>query len=383
MTTNVLNLSDEDLLKLDPSTLDTETPEQETTPTEEVVETTDVEEVNPEEGSDDEVVEQEQEQASGQDDPENQEAVEVVQGQEKSTPVDKQKPEGKPTKEEPSKDEVPQDFKKDLERILSPIKANGKEIQVSSVDDAIQLMQMGANYHKKMAALKPNLGILKMLEEHGVLDQAKLSFLIDLDKKNPDAIKKLIKDSGIDPLDIDTKNADDYKHGNYSIDEKAVDLDQVLDDLKGSTHYGEVLQLVGKQWDSKSRNTVADNPEIMRIIDMHMSTGIYSKIASVIDTERALGRLQGMSDLDAYRTVGDRMQANGEFNGLVQQATTPAIKTAAIKPVPKAEDTAATEKKRAASTTRANAQVKELPVNILNMSDEELANFDITKFATR
>lgn len=373
-------MSDEDLLNLDPSTLDTAEPEQEIQ-TEEVVQTeAEVDEVPEKESDADEEVEQEQE--AGEAEPTDPEADEVEQGQEKPSAPEK-KPEGKPNKEEPAATEVPKDYKADLERILSPIKANGKEIQVSTVDDAIQLMQMGANYHKKMAALKPNLGILKMLEEHGVLDQAKLSFLIDLDKKNPDAIKKLVKDSGIDPLDIDTKGADDYRHGNYVVDEKAVELDHVLDDLKGSTHYGEMLQVVGKQWDSKSRNIIADTPDIMRIINSHMESGIYSKIAGVIDTERALGRLQGMSDLEAYRTVGDRMQANGEFNGLVQQTTTPTVKTAAVKAAPKPENTAATEKKRAASTTRATAQVKEMPVNILNMSDEELANFDITKFTTR
>ena len=60
-------------------------------------------------------------------------------------------------------EETPQ-VDEDYKRILQPFKANGTEVQVRSVDEAIQLMQMGANYTKKMQALQPNLKVLKTLE---------------------------------------------------------------------------------------------------------------------------------------------------------------------------------------------------------------------------
>ena len=37
-----------------------------------------------------------------------------------------------------------------LKALFSPFKANGREMQVSSVEDIRTLMQMGANYNKKM-----------------------------------------------------------------------------------------------------------------------------------------------------------------------------------------------------------------------------------------
>ena len=62
------------------------------------------------------------------------------------------------------------DYKAEYERLTQSFKANGKEIAVANVDEAISLMQMGANYNKKMAALKPNLKLLKLLENNKLLD---------------------------------------------------------------------------------------------------------------------------------------------------------------------------------------------------------------------
>lgn len=385
---DILNMSDEELMNFDPSKLETETPE--TTAPEEVAEEDPAPTPNPEVEVEqapevDEVpaesVTDENAEVSGEDEgKEKPEPAKTEQGEKPTKPV-AEKPEGEKKPEGESQESNEVDYKAQLERILSPIKANGREIQVSSVDDAIQLMQMGANYHKKMASLKPNLGILKMLEQHNVLDQEKLSFLIDLSKGNPEAIKKLVKDSGLDPLDLDTK-AGDYKQSSYAVDEKAVELDTVLDDLKGSTHFGNLMTVVGKQWDGASRQILADNPEVLRVLSAHMEQGIFDKITGKMETERALGRLTGLSDVEAYRTVGDRMQAAGEFNGLVHQ-TKATPKVAPVKSAPKPESSETNIKKLAASPTRAKAPVKQQPINVLNMSDEELMKLDITQFTTR
>ena len=118
----------------------------------------------------------------------------------------------KDSKEKDSKEVVTEiDYKKEYERLTASFKANGKDISVANVDEAISLMQMGANYNKKMAALKPNLKLLKLLENNKLLDESKISYLIDLDKKNPEAITKLLKDSGIDPLDVDVNKESEYR----------------------------------------------------------------------------------------------------------------------------------------------------------------------------
>jgi len=104
--------------------------------------------------------------------------------------------------DEENKDETPaeasaEDFMKE---ITAPFRANGKDMQIDSVEDVRKLMQMGANYNKKMAAIKPNLKFIKMLENNDLLNEESISYLIDLQKKDPAAIKKLLKDSGTNPL---------------------------------------------------------------------------------------------------------------------------------------------------------------------------------------
>ncbi|MCM2973730.1 hypothetical protein [Larsenimonas suaedae] len=266
------------------------------------------------------------------------------------------------------------DYKAEYERLLGTFKANGRDMQVQNVDEAIQLMQMGANYTKKMAALKPNLKVMKLLENNNLLDESKLGYLIDLEKKNPEAIQKLIKDSGIDPLDIDTQKESGYTPTDYSVDDKALELDSVLDEIQETPTYQQLLDVVGKQWDGPSQQVIADNPQLLSVINNHMASGIYDQIVNEVERERMFGRLSGISDLEAYRQVGDRLHSEGKFaapdNSGQQQS--PAAEPPKTAPAPKAPDPALKSKKRAAAgSPRTAPKSKPAEFNPLSMSDED------------
>lgn len=268
------------------------------------------------------------------------------------------------------------DFEAEYKRLLTPFKANGRDIQVKNVDDAIALMQMGANYNKKMAALKPNLKLMKLLENNNLLDESKLSFLIDLDKKDPGAINKLVKDSGIDPMDLDAEKAGAYKQSSYTVDDRQVELDTVLDELEGSPTYNQTLDIVSNKWDGASKQVIAGSPQLLKVIDAHVASGIYDLIQTEIESERVFGRLNGLSDIDAYRKVGDAIEARGGFNHLAgntsqgkPEAKAPVIVTPKPKPV---EDDKLKEKRRAASSTKPvvpSSNPKDF--NPLALSDDE------------
>jgi hypothetical protein len=272
------------------------------------------------------------------------------------------------------------DYKSEYERLLTPFKANGRDIQVKNIDEAITLMQMGANYNKKMAALKPNLKLMKLLEKSNLLSEEKISFLIDLDRKNPAAINKLVSDSGIDPMDLTAEKASAYKQTAYTVDDREIELDTVLDELQGTPSYNRTLEIVGTKWDAASKHVIADNPGIMRVINSHVQSGIYDRIQAEIDNERMFGRLIGVSDIEAYRQVGDRLHAQGAFNSMGQgssqtrQQTQP-VQKQVVQPKPKQVDTGALkDKKRAASSTKSvvsNSNNQDF--NPLAMSDEEFS----------
>jgi hypothetical protein len=270
-----------------------------------------------------------------------------------------------------TQEEVDIDYKSAYAEVFKPFKANGKEMKVDSVDDVRQLMQMGANYNKKMAALKPNLKVIKMLESNDLLDAEKLSYLIDLHKKNPEAIHKLLKDSAIDPLDVDMDKELSYKPSNYTVTDSEIELDSVLSELKETPTYSTTIDIIGNKWDAKSRQVLIDNPNVIKIINDHVASGVYKNITDEVERMKVLGKLDGLSDIEAYKAVGDAMYApkgTNNINTSTSQATNSSVD-------PKLKD-----RKRAASSTKSVVGKTDPNFNPLSMSDEEFEKLASSKF---
>ena len=302
---------------------------------------------------------------------------------ETKTEVVEEKTETENQKEKAEKETQALDYEAEYKRLLAPFKANGREIQVKSVDDAVALMQMGANYNKRMAALKPNLKMLKLLENNGLLSEEKISYLIDLEKKNPAAINKLVKDSGLDPMDLDAEKAGEYKPKIHSVDDREIDLDTVLDEIQETPTYTQTLEIVSKKWDGASKQTIASTPQLLKVINDHVANGIYDLINQEVERERMFGRLNGLSDIEAYRRVGDAINARGGFNHLVSNQGKPNQEPVVVQPKPKAPaDDKLNEKRRAASSTKpANVSTAAASdFNPLALSDEEFSKLAEIRF---
>ena len=281
-----------------------------------------------------------------------------------------------PTEELEESQEV--DYKQEYQKLLAPFKANGKDMQVDSIEDARQLMQMGANYNKKMAGLKPALKIVKLLEQNELLDERKIGFLIDLSKKDPNAVTKYLKDANIDPLDLDMDDAEKYQPKTYNVSDKELELDSVLEEVKDTPSFQITAQVIGNKWDEASKRVILDNPVLIKVINEHVQAGIYDQIQSVVERERMLGRLIGLSDIEAYKQVGDAIQARGGFN----QNPTPTgtLTPSNIKATNKVDPSIA-KRKKAASSTKSNATTKvDDDFNPLSMSDEEFEKIASSKF---
>ena len=273
----------------------------------------------------------------------------------------------------PKVEAAPIDFEAEYKRLLAPFRANGRDVQVNSVDDALSLMQMGANYNKKMAGLKPNLKLMKMLENNGLLSEEKIGFLIDLDKKSPEAINKLVKESGINPMDLDTEKASEYKPKIHTVDDREMELDTVLEDIQSTPTYNRTLAIVSKEWDGRSKQVIADQPQLLKLINDHVERGIYDLISKEIESSRMLGRLTGLSDIEAYRQVGDAIQARGGFNHLGSSQGKSDTPPVIVQPKPKkVDDGKLNDKRRAASSSTpivSSSGAKDY--NPLSLSDEE------------
>ncbi len=303
-------------------------------------------------------------------------------------PSDSEDPESLDTSklnEPATKDDNPEtkafDFESAYKKVSEPFKANGAEIQVKDPEDIIRLMQMGANYNKKMASMKPHLKMIKMLENNGLLDEAKLHNLIDLSKKDPKAVARLIEESGIDPLDIDTAGSADYKPNDYSVSDKEYNLDQVLDSIKDTETFSRTIDVLTKEWDAGSKETISENPEIISIINTHMGNGVYEKVNTVLQQEKALGKLEGVSDVEAYRQIAENLHKNGVLRADTNPGNNykdPAQVSSETEAKLKADADRNAKRKGAAPTRQTASNVAPADGGFLGLSDDEF----MKKFAS-
>jgi hypothetical protein len=87
-----------------------------------------------------------------------------------------------------------------------------------------------------------------------------------------------------------------------------------------------------------------------------------------------LGKLDGLSDIDAYKAVGDALYIPKPTSQGINTINTPASKAT------NREDPRLVEKRKAASTTKSVASNVKPDFNPLSMSDEEFEKIASSKF---
>lgn len=364
-----LSMSEDELSRLDITQYIEQPEAAETTQSEETTET--VEETEQEQET------EESEGNSESETEESQEAEETETEQTQETTEESNTPDKAEGKTDPESQNVP-DHKAFYDSIIGkPIKANGREIIIQNPEDVVQLMQMGANYHEKMAALKPSRRLLKMLESNDLLSEDQLGFLIDLHKKDPKAIAKLVQDSQIDLVDFDPEQGSDYKSQHVAPSEDALNLEDTIKDLSSNPGFKDVLTNVTQTWDLESQNLIAQRPELLRVLNTAKEKGHFDLISAELERERVLGRLTG-STLQAYAAIEQRLTSEGKLGtpATIPAQTVPPVNMQA----PKKDPVLA---KKSAAAPRQTVQGKKTiseDVNLFALSDEEFAKIDPSQF---
>ena len=193
---------------------------------------------------------------------------------------------------------------------MAPFKGNGKTITLKNAEEAIHLMQQGVNYTQKMQQIGPYRKALMMLEKNGLLDENQLSFLIDVKNKNPEAIKKFLKDNNIDPLDIDTTQEPNYKAGTNIVSDAEVNFKAALDEMTSTPEGLQALRTINETWDTPSKDSLMQDPSQLKDIQLQMANGTYDLITKEMDRQKALGQISPNTPfLKAYMDIGYRMLA--------------------------------------------------------------------------
>lgn len=296
--------------------------------------------------------------------------------------------EGKPSEEKPTEPTQPtaevnksSEVQAFYDKVTAEFTASGKQFQVQTAEDVISLMQKGVDYNNKMATIKPTLKIVKALADVGIDSVEQLGYLIDLHQKKPEAIAKLVQESGIDTYDLNEEKAAAYVPSTPDVTDARINFEMAAQALESNPHFGTVVNHL-KTFDDVTKNEIYNNPHLLGLLTDHVQNGFYDKIVNRLTQEQALGRLQGIPFIRAYDMVGNMLFGQGQQQN--QQVTAPAA-TPVIAPTPvpvpvaikpKADNNPARQAAAAPSATTVATQSTLTIDDLYKMSDADFAKID-------
>ena len=264
------------------------------------------------------------------------------------------------TDKEPTKvDNQEVDYKSIYEQVFKPFKANGKEITPKSVEDIISLMQMGANYTKKMQLMAPMKKVVQSLD-NAKIDEQELNFLIDVSKGDKEAIKQLLIKHKIDPLEIDLDGDNTYSPRNNIASDEDVEFNDTLMDIHDSLP--RIQEILNNTWDDNSKKAILKDPRLMRALHEEVQMGRFDEVKKRLEAEKTFGRYKGISDVNAYIDLVSKMEQ--ERMKTKTQPETP-TRTESTKKIPDKSKAAPTKGKTSKSSSSLTAK------DLLSMSDDE------------
>ena len=210
--------------------------------------------------------------------------------------------------DEPGKSKEEPDYKNMYESLVSGLRANGKPLEIRSPEEARALIQQGAHFTQQMQAIRHHKKTLLLLEQNGLLDVEKVAHLVEISKGNPAALRKVMQDTQVDPLDIDIREDAPYAPNAALVPSDAeVTFTTKLEEIKVLDGGQETIQAV-LGWDSTSKGYIWENPQILNDIHKHRADGTYDIVSAEVERRRSLGLILPTTPfIEAYHQVGHEL----------------------------------------------------------------------------
>lgn len=308
-----------------------------------------------------------------------------VSAKEKSAPVKVKEAPAK--KADKAKTEAVEDKQLDNESLATfhkaltaPLKAAGHEFTLDDPNQIRELVSKGLDYTRKMQQISHLRGIGEILREHDMLDPVKLAYAVDLANHKPEAIARLIKESGVDTFELGDDVADSYQATPANIEGKAkeVSVREIVEQYKDDENFNSVFN-EARQWDNESQVTLVNNPEVLHLLAAHANNGVYKQVMAKVIQERAItGTTEPI--LQHYNRVGQAMFAAENDGGTAQAPQKQAPAKAERVVIKRKSVDEATRRKALAPTASTKTKTKSLkitsPADIYSMSEDEFKNLD-------
>ena len=229
------------------------------------------------------------------------------------------------------------DYKAFYESVTKDFKAAGKIMPgVKDPDKFIKALQMATDYALKTAALKPVLKKAKMLED--VTDE-EFSEMLDFRKRNPEVIKKALKEANLDPIDLDLENIQ-YTPQSKIMSDADYEFKETIEKLsqEDAVAFQRTQNIVLNELDSTSKTTVLSNPHILSALQSEVASGRFEKIQAQALQLKAFGGYNNVPDIELYSYIASEMdkqalQSQGIQNNLrAGEMNTPVTNTVQTKP---------------------------------------------------
>ena len=225
------------------------------------------------------------------------------------------------------------DYKKFYETVTQDFKASGKVIPgVKEPEKFIKALQMATDYALKTAALKPALKRVKMLD--GISDE-EFTEMLDFRKRNPEVIKKALKDANLDPIDLD------MEHVNY-VPQQRVPSDaeyeyrEVVEDLAKDAKFTNTRNVILNELDPKSKEMVLTDTRVLKALHEEVASGRFEQIQAQAVQLRAFGNIPSdVPDLELFASIAKQMDENSGKIGKSNpsEVSSQVISNTQIKPV--------------------------------------------------
>lgn len=250
------------------------------------------------------------------------------------------------------------DYKAFYESVTKDFKAAGKMMPgVKDPDKFIKALQMATDYALKTAALKPVLKKAKMLED--VTDE-EFSEMLDFRKRNPEVIKKALKEANLDPIDLDLENIQ-YTPQSKIMSDADYEFKETIEKLsqEDAVAFQRTQNIVLNELDDTSKTTVLSNPHILSALQSEVASGRFEKIQAQALQLKAFGGYNNVPDIELYSFIANEMdkqalQKQSIQNNLTAGGMNPSVtNTVQTKPSVSVVDPELEDKK-----ARAGIQVK-------------------------
>jgi len=256
---------------------------------------------------------------------------------------------------------------------LPALKASGREIPVSSLEELYSLAAAGFDYTKKTQEIAPFRKAVAMMKDNGISEKD-ISLYIEAKKGNKDAIATLIKEAGVDPIDLEEEPNTNYQPGAYIPDDSEVRLKEVQAEISRDPEYVTTANVVNNLMDQESQEMMYKDPNLIRGIHEDIKSGAYDQVIPQAEKLRVMDG--GRRPLMEYYIQAAQMvfPPQEKYEPPVHGApnvTQPNVGSQEPNQEVIRKRIVDTSRKKAASPTRAKVPPKKV-IDVDEMSDEEL-----------